>query len=139
MQQLCIPTHSSCQLVSCSELSLKLLCPQRCTNAQLVLPAVPGWSALPALNRSCAPPLVRSGPHPCLPTGASLGPEGPSVDIGKSFAKGFSTTLRSKQRHLTSLIAAGAGAGVAAGFNAPIAGAGQGRCQGYYWNGLGGG
>ena len=30
--------------------------------------------------------------------------------------------LRSKQRHLTSLIAAGAGAGVAAGFNAPVAG-----------------
>lgn len=46
------------------------------------------------------------------------------MDIGKSFAKGFSSSLRSKQRHLTSLIAAGAGAGVAAGFNAPIAGAG---------------
>jgi H+/Cl- antiporter ClcA len=57
-----------------------------------------------------------------LGTGASLGPEGPSVDIGRSFAKGLSSVLRDPQRHLTSLVAAGSGAGVAAGFNAPIAG-----------------
>jgi len=57
-----------------------------------------------------------------LGTGASLGPEGPSVDIGRSFAKGLSPVLRDPQRHLTSLVAAGSGAGLAAGFNAPIAG-----------------
>jgi H+/Cl- antiporter ClcA len=57
-----------------------------------------------------------------LGSGASLGPEGPSVDIGRSFAKGLSSVLRDPQRHLTSLVAAGSGAGVAAGFNAPIAG-----------------
>ncbi|EFN59895.1 hypothetical protein CHLNCDRAFT_56435 [Chlorella variabilis] len=57
-----------------------------------------------------------------LGSGASLGPEGPSVDIGKSVAAGLGSSLRSRQRHLTSLIAAGSGAGVAAGFNAPIAG-----------------
>ena len=57
-----------------------------------------------------------------LGTGASLGPEGPSVDIGRSCAKGVSSILRDPQRHLTSLVAAGSGAGVAAGFNAPIAG-----------------
>lgn len=59
---------------------------------------------------------------PLPPAGASLGPEGPSVDIGKSTAQALSSSLRSKQRHLTSLLAAGAGAGVAAGFNAPISG-----------------
>ncbi|KAL4537154.1 hypothetical protein Ndes2437B_g08306 [Nannochloris sp. 'desiccata'] len=57
-----------------------------------------------------------------LGTGASLGPEGPSVDIGRSVAKGLSSVLRDPQRQLTSLVAAGSGAGVAAGFNAPIAG-----------------
>jgi len=57
-----------------------------------------------------------------LGTGASLGPEGPSVEIGKAFANGLGAGLRSRRRHLTSLLAAGSGAGVAAGFNAPIAG-----------------
>lgn len=57
-----------------------------------------------------------------LGTGASLGPEGPSVDIGRSFAKGVNSLLRAPERHLTALVAAGSGAGVAAGFNAPIAG-----------------
>lgn len=57
-----------------------------------------------------------------LGTGASLGPEGPSVDIGRSCAMGLGAALKSRERHLTSLLAAGSGAGVAAGFNAPIAG-----------------
>ena len=57
-----------------------------------------------------------------LGTGASLGPEGPSVDIGRSWSKGMLMLLKDPQKHMTSLIAAGSGAGVAAGFNAPIAG-----------------
>jgi len=57
-----------------------------------------------------------------LGTGASLGPEGPSVDIGRSVATWSGATLKSRKRHLTALFAAGSGAGVAAGFNAPIAG-----------------
>jgi H+/Cl- antiporter ClcA len=72
---------------------------------------------------SVARPLARAiAAAVTLGTGASLGPEGPSVDIGRSFAKGLSSLLRDPQRHLTSLVAAGSGAGVAAGFNAPIAG-----------------
>ena len=59
---------------------------------------------------------------PAAAAGASLGPEGPSVDIGKSVAKGLGSSLRSKERHITALLAAGSGAGVAAGFNAPVAG-----------------
>ncbi|EIE24595.1 Clc chloride channel [Coccomyxa subellipsoidea C-169] len=57
-----------------------------------------------------------------LGSGASLGPEGPSVDIGRSSAQALGSLLRSKRRLLLPLIAAGSGAGVAAGFNAPISG-----------------
>ncbi|KAL3163044.1 hypothetical protein ABBQ32_009468 [Trebouxia sp. C0010 RCD-2024] len=57
-----------------------------------------------------------------LGTGNSLGPEGPSVEIGRAAARGLGTVLKSKQRRLLSLVAAGSGAGVAAGFNAPISG-----------------
>lgn len=57
-----------------------------------------------------------------LGTGASLGPEGPSVDIGRSCAQTLGRMLKSWSRHTKSLLAAGSGAGVAAGFNAPIAG-----------------
>lgn len=54
--------------------------------------------------------------------GASLGPEGPSVEIGRDVAEYFVNTLKSGKKHVSSLVAAGSGAGVAAGFNAPIAG-----------------
>ena len=55
-----------------------------------------------------------------LGTGSSLGPEGPSVDIGKSLAKGFQYTI--PKRYLTALVAAGSAAGISAGFNAPLTG-----------------
>lgn len=57
-----------------------------------------------------------------LGSGASLGPEGPSVEIGRATAKGLGMLLKSKQRRMLALTAAGAGAGLSAGFNAPISG-----------------
>ena len=57
-----------------------------------------------------------------LGTGVSLGPEGPSVEIGVDISQIFIGQLKSGRQHITSLIAAGSGAGVAAGFNAPISG-----------------
>lgn len=55
-----------------------------------------------------------------LGTGFSLGPEGPSVDIGKSLAKSFRRAVPGGC--YTALLAAGSAAGISAGFNAPISG-----------------
>ncbi|RZC16126.1 chloride channel protein CLC-f-like isoform X1 [Glycine soja] len=57
-----------------------------------------------------------------LGTGCSLGPEGPSVDIGKSCANGFSLTMEHNRERKIALVAAGAAAGISSGFNAPVAG-----------------
>jgi H+/Cl- antiporter ClcA/predicted transcriptional regulator len=55
-------------------------------------------------------------------TGASLGPEGPSVEIGANIGMLLGQVLQvSRERHRL-LLGAGAAAGMAAGFNAPIAG-----------------
>lgn len=57
-----------------------------------------------------------------LGTGCSLGPEGPSVDIGKSCANGCSLMMESNKERRIALVAAGAAAGIASGFNAAVAG-----------------
>lgn len=50
-----------------------------------------------------------------LGTGLSLGPEGPSVDIGKSWAHGFSSIMKHSKERRIALVAAGAAAGIASG------------------------
>jgi H+/Cl- antiporter ClcA/predicted transcriptional regulator len=57
-----------------------------------------------------------------LGTGASLGPEGPSVEIGANLGVILGQALQVSQERLRLLLGAGAAAGLAAGFNAPIAG-----------------
>lgn len=57
-----------------------------------------------------------------LGTGSSLGPEGPSVDIGKAWADGMAEILKNTKERKTALVAAGAAAGIASGFNAAVAG-----------------
>jgi H+/Cl- antiporter ClcA/CBS domain-containing protein len=57
-----------------------------------------------------------------LGSGASLGPEGPSVEIGANFGMLLSQILQVSQERQRLLLGAGAAAGLAAGFNAPIAG-----------------
>ncbi|KAI3810128.1 hypothetical protein L1987_19738 [Smallanthus sonchifolius] len=57
-----------------------------------------------------------------LGTGCSLGPEGPSVDIGKSCANGCSLMMENNKEQRIALIAAGAAAGISSGFNAAVAG-----------------
>lgn len=57
-----------------------------------------------------------------LGTGNSLGPEGPSVEIGTSIAKGVATLFDKYPHRNLSLVAAGSAAGISSGFNAAFAG-----------------
>lgn len=57
-----------------------------------------------------------------LGTGASLGPEAPSVEIGANFGMLVAQVLQLSPERQRLLLGAGAAAGIAAGFNAPIAG-----------------
>lgn len=57
-----------------------------------------------------------------LGAGLVLGREGPTIHMGGAAALGVARAARSRPGEVTALIAAGAGAGLAAAFNAPIAG-----------------
>ncbi len=57
-----------------------------------------------------------------LGSGLTLGRQGPTVHIGAALAGGLSRYLPMSPDHRRQLIAAGAGAGLAAAFNAPITG-----------------
>ncbi|XP_072078228.1 chloride channel protein CLC-e isoform X4 [Arachis hypogaea] len=57
-----------------------------------------------------------------LGTGNSLGPEGPSVEIGTSIAKGVGSFFDKNSARMLSLLAAGSAAGLSSGFNAAVAG-----------------
>ncbi len=55
-------------------------------------------------------------------TGASVGPEDPSVQIGANVGSMFGQWLHMSDERMRTLVAAGAASGIAAAFNAPIAG-----------------
>ena len=55
-------------------------------------------------------------------SGASVGPEDPSVQIGANLGSMFGQWLHLSDEHIRALVAAGAAAGISAAFNAPIAG-----------------
>lgn len=57
-----------------------------------------------------------------LGTGNSLGPEGPAVELGVASSRWVSAMSNLSVQRQRMLLGAGAAAGVAAGFNAPIAG-----------------
>jgi len=54
--------------------------------------------------------------------GASVGPEDPSVQIGANLGSMFGQVFRLSDERVRALVAAGAAGGIAAAFNAPIAG-----------------
>lgn len=58
----------------------------------------------------------------CIFGGLSLGREGPSLQIGAMSGKALSKTLKTGKTQERNLITAGASAGLAAAFNAPLAG-----------------
>ena len=55
-------------------------------------------------------------------SGASVGPEDPSVQIGASLGSLFGQNFRMSDERTRTLVASGAAAGISAAFNAPIAG-----------------
>ncbi len=59
----------------------------------------------------------------CIATGGSVGREGPIVQIGSSLGSTIGQWLKINERRLRTLVGCGAAAGIAATFNAPVAGA----------------
>jgi chloride channel protein, CIC family len=68
-------------------------------------------------------PIKFIGGWLAIGSGLALGREGPSVQMGASFADLVGRVFRRSQEDVRSLIAGGAGAGLATAFNAPAAGA----------------
>lgn len=58
----------------------------------------------------------------CIGTGGSVGREGPIIQIGGALGSLFGQWIRMPSRQRALLVAAGAGAGLAATFNAPLTG-----------------
>ncbi|PJA74509.1 chloride channel protein [bacterium CG_4_9_14_3_um_filter_65_15] len=58
----------------------------------------------------------------CIGTGGSVGREGPIVQIGSALGSSIGQLLNLGERRLRTLVGCGAAAGIAATFNAPIAG-----------------
>lgn len=58
----------------------------------------------------------------CIGTGGSAGREGPIVQVGSALGSGIGQVLRLSDERIRNLVGCGAAAGIAATFNAPIAG-----------------
>ncbi|UTI63043.1 chloride channel protein [Paraconexibacter antarcticus] len=58
----------------------------------------------------------------CIGTGGSVGREGPIVQIGSALGSALGQLADLPERHLRTLVACGAAAGISATFNTPIAG-----------------
>jgi CIC family chloride channel protein len=65
--------------------------------------------------------LIASGV--CIASGGSVGREGPIVQIGSAIGSSVGQWLRVGERRMRTLVGCGAAAGIAATFNAPVAGA----------------
>lgn len=71
----------------------------------------------------CLIPVKFLGGLLAIGAGLALGREGPTIRMGASLAHLLGTTFRRDRDECRALLAAGAGAGLATAFNAPIAGA----------------
>lgn len=74
-------------------------------------------TAISNIKSALKPILKTAAACVTLGTGNSLGPEGPSVEIGVSIAKGVGTFLDRGAKRKLSLTAAGSAAGIAAGLS----------------------
>jgi CIC family chloride channel protein len=67
-------------------------------------------------------PLKTAAAIISIGTGASVGPEDPSIQIGTGLGSMLGQILHLSDEHVRTLVAAGAASAIAAAFNAPIAG-----------------
>ncbi len=67
-------------------------------------------------------PLKTAAAALSLGAGASLGPEGPSVELGSNIGSMLGQMMQFSSERIRLLVGAGGAAGLAAGFNAPISG-----------------
>jgi CIC family chloride channel protein len=67
-------------------------------------------------------PIKTLGAILSIGSGASLGPEDPSVQIGASFGSMFGQVFHMSEEKTSTMVAAGVASAIAAAFNAPIAG-----------------
>lgn len=74
-------------------------------------------SAMSSIKSALKPILKTAAACVTLGTGNSLGPEGPSVEIGVSVAKGVGNFLDKGDQRRLSLRASGSAAGIAAGLS----------------------
>lgn len=58
-----------------------------------------------------------------IASGGSVGPEGPTVQVGSAWGSTLGQWLRLDERRVRTFVGCGAAAGIAASFNAPVAGA----------------
>ncbi|KAI3941831.1 hypothetical protein MKW92_020372 [Papaver armeniacum] len=91
-------------------------------RSYLSVPSKSQGRLLSNVKASFRPVLKAFAASVTLGSGNALGPEGPSVEIGASIAKGISSVFGMSNQRRTSLVAAGSAAGIASGFNAAIAG-----------------
>jgi CIC family chloride channel protein len=77
---------------------------------------------LQELNWKRVLPVKFFGGIAAIGSGLALGREGPTVQMGGSIGAAISQVLKVSPRERLTLIAAGAGAGLAAAFNAPLSG-----------------
>lgn len=77
---------------------------------------------LQELNWKRVLPVKFFGGMAAIGSGLALGREGPTVQMGGSIGAAISQALKVSPRERLTLIAAGAGAGLAAAFNAPLSG-----------------
>lgn len=79
-------------------------------------------SFISKLKAVTSPTLKALAAAVTLGTGNSLGPEGPSVEVGASVATGMSKLLKNSRERTQAMVAAGSAAGISSGFNAAVAG-----------------
>lgn len=75
-----------------------------------------------SLNWRTLLPVKFVGASLCIGSGMSMGREGPTVQMGAAVGQAMADILRLPSRLTPQLISCGAGAGLAAAFNAPLAG-----------------